>query len=222
MISAQDPEMMSIHQAAGMVTPDGMPLVWVSKWRSNFKIGRVCGSDLMDTLCDAGRSVGLRHYFYGGKPSVAENMIRNLRSKYPDISVAGYISPPFCRLTEAEDADMVQAINESGAQVVWVGLSTPKQELWMRDHVGRIVGATLIGVGAAFDFQSGAIKRAPKWMQSSGLEWLYRLASEPRRLWRRYLVIAPLFVVGIVREEIALRLGRRWKALGYHNSGTVK
>jgi N-acetylglucosaminyldiphosphoundecaprenol N-acetyl-beta-D-mannosaminyltransferase len=209
MISARDPEMMNIHHAAGMVTPDGMPLVWVSKWRSDFKIDRVCGSDLLDALSDAGRSVGLSHYFYGGKPGVAENMIRNLKSKYPGISIAGYTSPPFSRLTEAEDADMVRAINASGAQIVWVGLSTPKQELWMRAHVGRIEGATLIGVGAAFDFHSGAIKRAPKWMQSCGLEWLHRFASEPVRLWRRYLVIAPLFVLNVVREEIALRIGTR-------------
>jgi len=209
MISARDPEMMRIHQAAGMVTPDGMPLVWVSKLRSELKTGRVCGSDLVDALCDAGQATGLRHYFYGGKEGVPEQMIRNLKAKYPDMCVAGYQSPPFHRLTEAEDAEAVRAINESGAQIVWVGLSTPKQEIWMRDHVGRIEGATLIGVGAAFDFHSGAIQRAPKWMQRSGLEWLHRLASEPKRLWRRYLVIAPPFVAGILREEIALFLDKR-------------
>ena len=208
MLARHDPQIMQIHQAAGMVTPDGMPLVWVSKLRSKLKVGRVCGSDLMDALCDAGQAEGLRHYFYGGKAGIPEAMINNLRSKYPALTVAGSYSPPFRALTAEEDTCIVDAINESCAQVVWVGLSTPKQELWMRDHVGRVRGATLIGVGAAFDFHSGAVARAPKWMQRRGLEWLYRLASEPSRLWRRYLVMAPLFIFSIIREQIAVTLGR--------------
>jgi len=209
MISLRDPAMMDIHRAAGMITPDGMPLVWVSKWRSKLPVKRVCGADLVDALCNNGQSSGLRHYFYGGKPGIAESMIRNLKAKYPDLVVAGFHTPPFRSLSEVEDAAVVDAINKSGAQVVWVGLSTPKQEYWMRDHVGRINGATLIGVGAAFDFHSGAVKRAPKWMQKSGFEWLHRLLSEPRRLWRRYLVIAPAFVVKIVREETGFRLAEK-------------
>ncbi len=209
MISLRDPAMMDIHRAAGMVTPDGMPLVWVSKWRSKLPVKRVCGADLVDALCDNGQSSGLRHYFYGGKPGIAEAMIRNLKAKYPALVVAGFHTPPFRSLSEEEDAAVVDAINKSGAQVVWVGLSTPKQEYWMRDHVGRINGATLIGVGAAFDFHSGAVKRAPKWMQKSGFEWLHRLLSEPRRLWRRYLVTAPAFVVKIVREETGFRLAEK-------------
>jgi len=208
MLAGRDPQIMQIHQAAGMVTPDGMPVVWVLKLRSKLKVGRVCGSDLMDALCDAGQADGLRHYFYGGKAGIPEAMIDNLKSKYPTLSVAGSYSPPFRALTAEEDNRIVDAINESCAQVVWIGLSTPKQEFWMRDHVGRLRGATLIGVGAAFDFHSGAVVRAPKWMQGFGLEWLYRLASEPGRLWRRYLVMAPLFVFGIIREQIAVYLGR--------------
>ena len=205
MISLRDPEVMNIHHAAGMVTPDGMPLVWISKWRSKLPVERVCGADLVDALCNDGQSRGLRHYFYGGKPGIAESMIRNLKAKYPDLVVAGFHTPPFRSLTEEEDAAIVDAINKSSAQVVWVGLSTPNQEFWTREHVGQINGATLIGVGAAFDFHSGAVTRAPKWMQKSGFEWLHRLLSEPRRLWRRYLVIAPAFVVKIVREEIGFR-----------------
>jgi exopolysaccharide biosynthesis WecB/TagA/CpsF family protein len=170
---------------------------------------RVCGADLVDALCNDGQSSGLRHYFYGGKPGIAESMIRNLKAKYPDLVVAGFYAPPFRSLTEEEDAAIVDAINKSGARVVWIGLSTPNQEFWTRDHVGQINGATLIGVGAAFDFHSGAVTRAPKWMQKSGFEWLHRLLSEPRRLWRRYLVIAPSFVVKIVREEIGFRLAKR-------------
>lgn len=208
MLAERDPQIMQIHQAAGMVTPDGMPLVWVLKLRSKLKVGRVCGSDLMDALCDAGQAEGLRHYFYGGKAGIPEAMIDNLKSKYPALSVAGYYSPPFRALTAEEDNRIVDAINESCAQVVWIGLSTPKQEFWMRDHVGRVQGATLIGVGAAFDFHSGAVARAPKLMQAFGLEWLHRLASEPGRLWRRYLVMAPLFLFSIIREQIAVYLGR--------------
>jgi N-acetylglucosaminyldiphosphoundecaprenol N-acetyl-beta-D-mannosaminyltransferase len=155
MLSLQDPAMMDIHRAAGLVAPDGMPLVWLSKWRSKQPVKRVCGADLVNALCHEGQSQGLRHYFYGGKPGVAEAMIRNLKVKYPDLVIAGSYSLPFRRLTDEEDADVVDAINQSDAQVVWVGLSTPKQEFWMRDHVGRINGATLIGVGAAFDFHSG-------------------------------------------------------------------
>jgi len=209
MISAENPEMMRIHHAAGMVTPDGMPIVWAAQRRSRLKINRVCGTDLVDVLCNKGQSKGLRHYFYGGKPGIPEKMIGKLRSKYPDLCVAGYYSPPFHCLDTEEDAEVVRCINESGANIVWVGLCTPKQELWMRDHVNLIKGATLIGVGAAFDFHAGIVKRAPEWMQNSGLEWLHRLASEPRRLWRRYLIIAPLFVIKYVREEISANPARR-------------
>jgi len=209
MLSVQDPEMMRIHCDAGMVTPDGMPLVWVCKLRSRLKIGQVCGSDLMEALCNAGQAIGLRHYFYGGKAGIPEKLIQNLRSKNPDLRVAGFHSPPFRVLTEEEDVADVDSINETGAQIVWVGLSTPKQELWMRDHVGRIRGATLLGVGAAFDFQSGAVVRAPKWMRRFGLEWLHRLVSEPRRLWSRYLIIVPMFLISIILEQIAFYLGKK-------------
>jgi N-acetylglucosaminyldiphosphoundecaprenol N-acetyl-beta-D-mannosaminyltransferase len=135
-------------------------------------------------------------------------MIAKLQAKYPKISVAGFYSPPFRPLTDEEDKEIVDRINESGAQVVWVGVSTPKQEFWMRDHVRLIKGATLIGVGAAFDFQSGVVARAPKWMQKSGLEWLHRLVSEPRRLWRRYFIIAPSFLLNVICEQIKLYFAR--------------
>jgi N-acetylglucosaminyldiphosphoundecaprenol N-acetyl-beta-D-mannosaminyltransferase len=209
MCAVNDPEIMRINRDAGMVTPDGMPLVWLSRWRSGFKTGRVSGADLVDALCCAGQARGLRHYFYGGKPGVAEVMIAKLQAKYPKMIAAGFFSPPFRTLTAAEDQEIVDRINESGAQVVWVGISTPKQEFWMRDHAGRIKGATLIGVGAAFDFHSGAVARAPLWMQRYGLEWLHRLMSEPRRLWRRYFVVAPVFLMMVAREQMKLCFARR-------------
>lgn len=206
MLSIEDPEIMRIHQAAAMVTPDGMPIVWAARRRSGLHVERVCGSDLVEALCNRGLPEGLSHYFYGGKAGTAEKLISNLKEKYRGISIAGYHSPPFRPLLEEEDAEVVRQINKSGANIVWVGLSTPKQELWMRDHVNLIRGATLIGVGAAFDFHAGIVKRAPKWMQKTGFEWLHRLASEPRRLWRRYLVVAPKFLIKYISEELALAL----------------
>jgi N-acetylglucosaminyldiphosphoundecaprenol N-acetyl-beta-D-mannosaminyltransferase len=208
-LAAQDTQFMKIHHNAGMVTPDGMPLVLLSKLRSQLRCGRVCGSDLLDAVCRAGEAKGLRHYFYGGKPGIPETLICKLKEKYPLLNVAGFYSPPFRPLTVEEDDAIVARIKATGAQIVWVGLSTPKQEFWMRDHVGRIEGATLMGVGAAFDFHSGAVTRAPKWMQNSGLEWLHRLISEPRRLWRRYLIAIPWFLACITREQIGFYFSRR-------------
>ncbi|MEJ0094640.1 MAG: WecB/TagA/CpsF family glycosyltransferase [Methylocella sp.] len=208
-LAVMDPRLMKIHHEAGMVTPDGMPLVWLAKIRSQLKSGRVCGAELLDALCRSGEANGLRHYFYGGKPGVAEAMIKNLKAKYPNMAVAGFYSPPFSPLTEEENDEIVRDINRSEAQIVWVGLSTPKQEVWMSEHVGKIRGATLIGVGAAFDFHSGAVSRAPEWMRSSGFEWVYRICSEPRRLFPRYVKIVPWFLINAVREQISLYLGPR-------------
>lgn len=194
MRAQEDPALMAIHEGAGLVTPDGMPLVWVARSRGHGEVGRVCGADLVDALSAASVPLGLRHYFYGGKEGVAERMAAALVARHPGLVVAGCDTPPFRALTPEEDEAATRAIAAAAPHIVWVGLSTPKQEFWMRDHVGRIPGATLIGVGAAFDFYAGDVKRAPKWMQRSGLEWLHRLASEPRRLWRRYLVLAPQFL----------------------------
>lgn len=201
-----DPALLEIHQRAGMVTPDGMPLVWVSRLRGHEEVRRVCGADLVAALCEASVTQGLRHYFHGGKPGVADRMAARLSARFPGLIVAGTRSPPFGDLTPSEDATETAAIAAAQPHIVWVGFSTPKQEYWMRDHVGRIPGAVLIGVGAAFDFYAGDVKRAPKWMHHSGLEWLHRLISEPRRLWRRYLVLGPKFVLAIVKSEIR---GRR-------------
>lgn len=201
MRSRENPDLMALHDDAGMVTPDGMPLVWLARWRGHSEVDRACGADLVDALCRASVAHGLRHYFYGGKPGVAERLAATLASRHPGLLVAGTDTPPFRPLTAEEDEAATAAINRAAPHIVWVGLSTPTQEFWMRDHVGRIPGAVLIGVGAAFDFHTGDVKRAPRWMQRSGLEWLHRLFSEPRRLWRRYLVLAPQFVWHAWREE---------------------
>lgn len=198
MRAQDDKELFEIHRNAGMITPDGMPLVWISKWRKNRDVGRVSGADLVSRLCEASVEKGFRHYFYGGKDGVAQRMTNALISLYPGLIIAGTHTPPFRALSSEEDAEVTAKIASVKPDIVWVGLSTPKQEYWMRDHVGRIPGATLIGVGAAFDFFAGDVSRAPPWMQHSGLEWLHRLCSEPTRLWRRYLVMAPQFVFRVM------------------------
>ena len=209
MRAQEDPTLMAIHHGAGLITPDGMPLAWTLKARGYRDAGRVCGADLVAALCQESVSVGTRHYLYGGKPGVAERMEAKLVEMFPGLQIIGVSTPPFRPLTHEEDEASVAEISAMRPDVVWVGLSTPKQEYWMRDHVARIPGATLIGIGAAFDFYAGDVKRAPRWMHSSGLEWLHRLISEPRRLWRRYLVLAPRFVVLMARGEV--QPGRRDK-----------
>ena len=201
MRAQDDPELLALHDRAGLVTPDGMPLVRLARHRGHLEVSRACGADLVTDLCRVSVKRGLRHYFYGGKPGVAERMAAALQARFPGLRVAGTYTPPFRPLAAEEDADVTAAIVAARPHIVWVGLSTPTQEFWMRDHVGRIPGATLMGVGAAFDFHTGDVKRAPAWMRQAGLEWLHRLASEPRRLWWRYLVLAPKFVARVAREE---------------------
>lgn len=200
MRAQEDAALLDIHNGAGLVTPDGMPLVWLARWRGYSNVGRVCGADLVAELCAASIPNQIGHYFYGGKEGVAERMAAQLQARYPDLNIVGTATPPFGLMSEGEDQAVTDAIIATHAKIVWVGLSTPKQEYWMRDHVGRIPGATLIGVGAAFDFYAGDVKRAPAWMHHRGLEWVHRLVSEPRRLWRRYLVLAPKFVLLVGRR----------------------
>jgi N-acetylglucosaminyldiphosphoundecaprenol N-acetyl-beta-D-mannosaminyltransferase len=202
MLAQEDAEFLAVHERAGLVTPDGMPLVWIARSREGSAVGRVCGADLVDALSAASEKQGLRHYFYGGKRGVAENMAATLQARYPGLKVVGAFCPPFGGVSKEEDEAIVCDIAAARPHIVWIGLSTPKQELWMRDHVDRIPGATLIGIGAAFDFHTGMVARAPVWMQRVGLEWFHRLISEPRRLWRRYLIIAPKFALLALREQI--------------------
>jgi N-acetylglucosaminyldiphosphoundecaprenol N-acetyl-beta-D-mannosaminyltransferase len=201
MLAQRDPELMAIHHRAPMVLPDGMPLVHVARMRGYAHIQRVAGPDFVETLADRGRARGVRHFFYGGAPGVAERMAAVLRARYPGLVVAGCLSPPFGELDDTTQHAELAEINAATPDVVWVGLGTPKQERWMNRFHGAIPGATLIGVGAAFDFHAGTRRRAPRWMQRATLEWLHRLLSEPGRLWRRYLVIAPQFVWRVLLER---------------------
>jgi len=159
----------------------------------------------MLALCEHSVSAGYCHFFYGGAAGVPEQLAAMLQKRFPGLQVVGTYSPPFRSLTPKEDEQIVRMINEAEPDIVWVGLSTPKQERWMAEHVGRLVAPVLIGVGAAFDFLSGRKRQAPRWMQRAGLEWLFRLLSEPRRLWRRYLVNNPLFIILVLLQMAGVR-----------------
>jgi N-acetylglucosaminyldiphosphoundecaprenol N-acetyl-beta-D-mannosaminyltransferase len=152
-------------------------------------------------VCKRASVRGWGCYLYGATDDVLLALERNLTDQYPGLKIVGAYSPPFRALTPEEDECAVQAINDSGAQIVWVGLSTPKQERWMAAHLGRVNASVLVGVGAAFDMHAGQRRQAPKWMQRSGLEWLFRLLSEPRRLWKRYVVNNPRFLVAVLRRR---------------------
>ncbi len=196
-----DPGFRRILNESYLTTPDGMPLVWLGP----AGVERVYGPDLMLAVCDAGRGVGLRHYFYGGAPGVAETLRERLGLRFPGLVVAGTFTPPYHPLSAEEAAAFRADVARARPDVVWVGLGTPKQERFMAEHWRELDAGLLIGVGAAFDFHSGRVPQAPRWMQRSGLEWLFRLATEPRRLGPRYLKTNPLFVLHILAQRLGLR-----------------
>lgn len=205
MESQRDSTLRDIHNRAGLITPDGMPLVWISHRRGWKNVSRVYGPDLLLEVCNVSTDRGYRHYFYGGAPGVADQLATRLQTRFPGLQVAGTYCPPFRPLTPEEDAEMIEEINAANPDIVWVGLSTPKQERWMNAQVGRLNAPVMVGVGAAFDFHAGLKAQAPRWMQRNGLEWLFRLSTEPRRLWKRYLVNNPSFVALILMQELGLR-----------------
>jgi N-acetylglucosaminyldiphosphoundecaprenol N-acetyl-beta-D-mannosaminyltransferase len=200
MESQDDADLMRIHNESGLTTPDGMPMVWASHRAGATDVERVYGPDLMLAVCEVASRRGWRSFFYGGKDGVPELLASRLQERFPGLDVAGTYSPPFRELTAEEGEEVVAMINASRPHLVWVGLSTPKQERWMARHIDRLDANALIGVGAAFDIHAGLLPQAPPWMQARGLEWLYRLAKEPRRLWRRYLRNNPRFAARIVRR----------------------
>jgi N-acetylglucosaminyldiphosphoundecaprenol N-acetyl-beta-D-mannosaminyltransferase len=194
-----------ILNRAGMVTPDGMPLVWIGHLGGFTHIERVYGPDLMLAVCHLSQQKGWRQFFYGGASGVAERLVARLSIQYPGLIVAGCDTPPFRSLSLEEDQADIDKINASGADIVWVGLGAPKQEIWMAEHLSKINAPVMIGVGAAFDFHAGLKPQAPIWMQRSGLEWFFRLISEPRRLWKRYLINNPLFLLYTLMQLTGFR-----------------
>lgn len=189
---------------ANLVTPDGIPVVWALRLLGA-RAERVYGPDLMQAVCQLSISKGWRHYFYGGAAGVPQLVAARLQEKFPGLVVAGLESPPFRALTAGEDETMLQRLNACGPQIVWVGLGSPKQDLWAAEHRAALTAPVLIAVGAAFDFYAGRVRQAPLWMQRTGVEWLYRLGTEPGRLWKRYLIYNPKFVAAVLLQLAGLR-----------------
>lgn len=183
--------------------PDGMPLVWIARKKGLKKIKtNTRGTAFMFKFFERTFNKRYKHFFYGGKEGVAEQLKRFFENKFPGIQIAGTYCPPFRQLTREEDCMICEMINSSGADIIWVGLGAPKQECWMNEHQDKLNVSLMIGVGAAFDFLTGNVKEAPKWMQRLGLEWLFRLLNEPQRLGKRYLIGNTLFIYYLIKEKL--------------------
>lgn len=201
------PTFLTIMNNADLVTPDGMPVVWAMRLLGNTKATRVYGPDLTEVLLDRAAAYNISVGFYGGAPHVLERLVGVVRQRHPGLSVSYAYSPPFREPSPQEDHEIVKEINTSSVQILFIGLNTPKQDHWMAAHKGR-VGPVMVGVGAAFDFLSGSKAQAPRWMMKLGLEWCFRLITEPRRLWKRYFKHNPRYIV-YVASQIAAYWSRR-------------
>lgn len=193
-----------IFNSSGMVTPDGMPLVWLLWHSGHSDSRRVYGPDLMIATMESGVSKGWKHFLYGGRDDVAERLGNLLSKRYRGLKVVGFFSPPVAPLEELVSGEIAKLINSTQPDFVWVGIGSPKQELWMAEMRGLLDAHVLIGVGAAFDFHAGLVRQAPRWIQNAGMEWAHRLSQEPRRLWRRYLINNPWFVYEVARQRFGL------------------
>jgi len=199
-----DSNFRKIINNSGLVSPDGMPLVWTMRLLGNKNQTRVYGPTLTHHVCKAASESDLPVGFYGGSPEITKSLVQNISNRFATLQIAYAYSPPFRPLRLEEDEAVVQNINQSGAKILFVGLGCPKQEHWMFNHIGKI-NAVMIGVGAAFDFHAGAKRQAPSWIMTMGLEWLFRLCSEPRRLWRRYLYNNPRYLFLVARQILRKR-----------------
>jgi N-acetylglucosaminyldiphosphoundecaprenol N-acetyl-beta-D-mannosaminyltransferase len=191
----REPAFRKVLNQAFLNTPDGMPMVWMGRLQGFRQMGRVYGPDLMMRMCQLSPARGFTHFLYGGAPGVAEELRQRLEQRFPGLRVIGTHSPPFRSLTTAEEEELARRVHELKPDIFWIGLSTPKQEQFMAQNWQRLDATLFFGVGAAFDFHAGRVRQAPRWMQLSGLEWLFRLGCEPRRLWKRYFKNNPLFVL---------------------------
>ncbi len=200
MEARRDLRLRGILNGALLNTPDGMPMVWMGWLRGFRQMNRVYGPDLMNRVCDWSRGRNYTHFLYGGAEGVAQDLERKLKAKFPGLNIVGTYTPPFRALNEQEEAELIRTMNRLKPDIVWVGLSTPKQERFMAEYWQRLEATLFFGVGAAFDFHTGRVRQAPRWMQRSGLEWFFRLVCEPRRLWRRYFRNNPLFLLHVCRQ----------------------
>jgi N-acetylglucosaminyldiphosphoundecaprenol N-acetyl-beta-D-mannosaminyltransferase len=199
--------LMQAHHEAMIVAPDGLPLSWIGNWRGHKQMRQVCGPDTMLQLCIAGQEAGWRHALFGARPETLQNLEKALRVIAPDIQIVSSISPPFSDIRAPEMLEAVDQMRTSKPDLVWVGLGSPKQELWMMEHAASLPGALSLGVGAAFDMHAGEVNRAPQWVRNGGMEWAWRAASEPGRLGKRYGEAVPRFLGRLAAEEFS-RLAR--------------
>ncbi len=200
-----DPAFRRILNAAFLNTTDGMPLVWLGRRALGPQVDRVYGPDLMLEIFRATQNSGHRHFLCGGAPGVAEQLKAKFAARFPSVKITGTYCPPFRPLTPDEETELIARVRQQQPDIIWVGLSTPKQERFMAEYLPKLETTLMFGVGAAFDFHAGRVSQAPRWMQRSGLEWFYRLCREPRRLGRRYLTNNPLFVWRLLRQSLGLR-----------------
>jgi len=205
MEAMHDGEFGRILNGASLVVPDGYPLVVLGRRKGLALARRVYGPELMESFCEETARKGYRHFFYGGAEGVGEELARRFAGRFAGMQIAGTYCPPFRALTEEEEREVREKIKASRANVVWVGLSTPKQERWMARNREALGVPVMVGVGAAFDFHTGRVAQAPRWMRENGMEWFFRLMSEPRRLWRRYLVNGSEFAWLVLLEQLGLR-----------------
>ena len=205
MEAQRDPKLREILNRSLETTPDGMPMVWLGRLAGHRRMRRVYGPDLMLEICRASVSEGRTHYLYGGNTGVATELAERLRQRVPGIRIVGTFTPPFRALSEDEEMRLAREVETLQPDFFWVGLSTPKQERFMAQYRGKLSAKVMLGVGAAFDMHSGRTKQAPSWMQRLGLEWLFRLLQEPRRLFKRYAVNNPTFVWRVLQQKAGLR-----------------
>jgi N-acetylglucosaminyldiphosphoundecaprenol N-acetyl-beta-D-mannosaminyltransferase len=209
--SRRDVRLRVITNRSLLSVPDGKPLAWLARQRRLADVTQVAGPDFMLHFIETVK--GARHFFYGATPETLERLVARLRQRYPYLIVAGCHAPPFRDLNQKETEDTLKAVREAGPDVIWVGLGAPKQEVWMARHWRELKPAVLFGVGAAFDIHAGRTVRAPGWMRRAGLEWLFRLLQEPRRLWKRYFVTNSLFLYYLAMNFLKKRLA---SPLAYH------
>lgn len=198
----KDEDLRRIHNASGLTVPDGMPMVWASRLQGFDFVERVYGPDLMLEVCKLSVKNAYTHFLYGGDVGVAEALKENLEKRFPGIRIVGTYTPPFRPLSDQEEREFQKQIARLKPDIFWVGLSTPKQEYFMSEHIDKLDTKVMLGVGAAFDIHTGRTKDAPDWIKKIGMQWLHRLCQEPRRLWRRYLYNNPVFIYKFIKQLI--------------------
>jgi N-acetylglucosaminyldiphosphoundecaprenol N-acetyl-beta-D-mannosaminyltransferase len=212
MTARRDPALRAALASADVAATDGVPLVWALRLSGVPDQHRVYGDTVFRETIERGIAKGTSHFFYGSTPETLGRLVTNLRLDHPSLKVAGVLSPPFRPLTDDDLANDIDAITEAAPDVLWVGLGMPKQELWMARAGGQLDGISLVGVGAVFDWVAGNVEQAPSWVQRAGLEWLYRLYREPRRLWRRYLWNNPAYLALLANQLVRQRVQRSFES----------